>query len=337
MARIGVIGGGAFGTAMACVVRRSGHDVVLWAREPEVVEAVNTRRINPMFLPGASIAPGIRATRDLSSAAAAADFLLLAPPAQYMRTLTTQLRALLKVGTPVVSCSKGIERGTLALMPEVLAETLPQARVAVLSGPSFAREIAADLPCGVTLACTDTPLAKSLAAEIATANFCVHPSDDVVGAAIGGVMKNVVAIASGIAAGRKLGENARATLITLGLDEAIRLGLAKGARRDTFMGFSGIGDLMLTANSLQSRNTSLGVALGEGRRLADVLAERRQVTEGAFSAEAVVALARRLEVPMPISEAVDAMLNHGAALDATIVRLVASCPLSLEFRERSAR
>jgi glycerol-3-phosphate dehydrogenase (NAD(P)+) len=331
MARIGIVGGGAFGTAMACVVRRSGHDVVLWAREPEVVEAINDDRVNRLFLPGVRIAPGIRATLDLA-AAAAADFLLLAPPAQHMRALTTELRASLKTRTPVVSCSKGIERGTLALMPEVLAETLPQARVAVLSGLSFAREIAVDLPCGVTLACSVPQLARSLAAEIATANFCVHPSDDVVGAAIGGVMKNVVAIASGIAAGRKLGENARATLITLGLDEAIRLGLANGARRETFMGFSGIGDLMLTANSLQSRNTSLGVALGEGRRLAEVLAERRQVTEGAFSAEAVVALARRLEVPMPISEAVDAMLNHGAALDATIARLVASCPLSLAFR-----
>jgi len=328
MARIGVIGGGAFGTAMACVIRRSGHETVIWAREPEVVAAINDDGINRIFLVGVRIVTGIRATNDMASAVAGADFLLLAPPAQHMRAVTSELRSLLERGTPVVSCSKGIERGSLALMPEVLAETLPQARVAVLSGPSFAREIAIDLPCGVTLACADTALAKALAGTIATTNFCVHPSNDVVGAAIGGVMKNVVAIAAGIAAGRKLGENARATLITLGLDEAIRLGLAKGAQRDTFMGFSGIGDLMLTANSLQSRNTSAGVALGEGRKLADVLAERKEVTEGVFSAEAVVALARRLAVPMPISEAVDAILNHAAALDTTIARLVASCPLS---------
>ena len=327
MARVGIVGGGAFGTAMACVVRRSHQEVLLWAREPEVVAAINAERTNPLFLPGVRLAPGIRATNDLADAAAA-DFVLLAPPAQHMRAVAARLRPLLAAGTPVVSCSKGIERRTLALMPEVLAETLPEARIAVLSGPSFAREVAADLPCGVTLACSDRPLASTLAAQIATANFCVHPSDDVAGAALGGAMKNVVAIASGIAAGKKLGESARATLVTLGLDEAIRLGLAKHARRDTFMGFSGLGDLMLTANSLQSRNTSLGVALGEGRRLADVLAERRQVTEGAFSAEAVVALAQRLGVPMPIAEAVDAMLNRGAALDATIARLVAACPLA---------
>ena len=332
MAVVGVIGGGAFGTAMACVVRRSGHETRIWAREPEVVSAINEEGVNRLFLPGVPLAPGLRATADMASAAAGADFLLLAPPAQHMRSVTAQLRPLLKAGTPVVSCSKGVERGTLALMPEVLAETLPQATVAVLSGPSFAREIAVDLPCGVTLACADTKLAARLAGAIASANFCVHPSGDVPGAALGGVMKNVVAIAAGMAAGRKLGENARATLITLGLDEAIRLGLAKGARRETFMGFSGVGDLILTANSLQSRNTSLGVALGEGRALAEVLAGRKEVTEGAFSAEAVVALARRLGVAMPIAEAVDALLNHGAELDATIARLVASCPLSLRLR-----
>jgi glycerol-3-phosphate dehydrogenase (NAD(P)+) len=328
MARIGVIGGGAFGTAMACVIRRSGHETVIWAREPGVVAAINEDGINQTFLPGVRVMTGIRATNNIASAVAGADFLLLAPPAQHMRAVTREVCSLLKAGTPVVSCSKGIERGSLALMPEVLAETLPQARIAVLSGPSFAREIALDLPCGVTLACADAALAKTLAGTIATTNFCVHPSGDIVGAAIGGVMKNVVAIAAGVAAGRQLGENARATLITLGLDEAIRLGLAKDAQRDTFMGFSGIGDMTLTANSLQSRNTSLGVALGEGRKLADVLAERKEVTEGAFSAEAVVELARRLAVTMPISDAVDAMLNHGAALDATIARLVASCPLS---------
>lgn len=331
MARVGIIGGGAFGTAMACVVRRSGHETVVWAREPEVVAAINREGTNPVFLSGVPLVPGIRATLDMA-AAARADFLLLAPPAQHMRPVCAQLRSLLESGTPVVSCSKGVERGTLALMPEVLAQTLPKANIAVLSGPSFAREVAVDLPCGVTLACADARLAKHLAGDIASANFCVHPSGDVPGVAIGGVMKNVVAIAAGIAAGRKLGENARATLITLGLDEAIRLGIAKGARHETFMGFSGIGDLTLTANSLQSRNTSLGVALGEGRALAEVLAGRKEVTEGAFSAEAVVALARRLGVAMPIAEAVDAMLNHGAALDATISRLVASCPLSLSLR-----
>jgi glycerol-3-phosphate dehydrogenase (NAD(P)+) len=324
MARIGVIGGGAFGTAMACVVRRSGHEVVIWAREPEVVDAINRQGLNPMFLAGVPLVPGIRATGEMAAALDGADFLLLVPPAQRMREIAARLAPLLKRGTPVVSCSKGLERASLALMPEVLAAALPQSPVAVLSGPSFAREIAIDLPCGVALACADGALARRLAALIANPRFGVQANEDPVGTAIGGVMKNVVAIASGVLAGRKLGENARATLVTMGLAEAIRFGLAKGAKRETFDGLAGIGDMMLTANSLQSRNTSLGFALGEGKRLEEVLAGRKEVTEGAFSAQAVVTLAQRLGVDMPISFAVDRLLNHGAALDDAIARLVSN-------------
>jgi len=323
MANIAVIGGGAFGTAMACVVRRSGHDVMLWAREPEVAASINQEALNPLFLPGVRLAAGVRATFDLAVACKGADLLLLAPPAQHMRATAQRLAPLLAPGTPVVSCSKGLERSSLATMPEVLAEALPRASVAILSGPSFAREIAADLPCGVALASADIGLARRLAALIANPRFCVYASDDPIGAAIGGVMKNVVAIASGVAAGKKLGENARATLITLGLAEATRLGLAKGAKRETFDGLAGLGDMMLTANSLQSRNTSLGVALGEGRRAEDVLGARKEVTEGAFSAGAVVALAQRLGVHMPVARAVDEVLTRGAALDDAIARLLA--------------
>jgi glycerol-3-phosphate dehydrogenase (NAD(P)+) len=324
MAKIGVIGGGAFGTAMACVVRRSAHEVVLWAREPEVVADINARGENPHFLPGVRLPEGIRATSDLADATAGAGFLLLAPPAQHMRAIAARLRDCLARGTPVVSCSKGLEQGSLALMPEVLAEELPGARVAVLSGPSFAREIALDLPCGVALACASVALGRRLAQAIANPRFGVHPNADLAGTAIGGLMKNVVAIASGVLAGRKLGENARATLVTMGLAEAIRFGLAKGARRKTFDGLAGIGDMMLTANSMQSRNTSLGFALGEGKTLAEVLAGRKQVFEGAFSAQAVVKLARRLEVAVPISHAIDDLLNHGAGLEATVERLTAA-------------
>ncbi len=324
MARIGVIGGGAFGTAMGCVVRRSGHEVVIWAREPEVVDAINRQGLNPIFLAGVPLVPGIRATGEMAAALDGADFLLLVPPAQRMREIAARLAPLLKRGTPVVSCSKGLERASLALMPEVLAAALPQSPVAVLSGPSFAREIAIDLPCGVALACADGALARRLAALIANPRFGVQANEDPVGTAIGGVMKNVVAIASGVLAGRKLGENARATLVTMGLAEAIRFGLAKGAKRETFDGLAGIGDMMLTANSLQSRNTSLGFALGEGKRLEEVLAGRKEVTEGAFSAQAVVTLAQRLGVDMPISFAVDRLLNHGAALDDAIARLVSN-------------
>jgi glycerol-3-phosphate dehydrogenase (NAD(P)+) len=324
MARIGVIGGGAFGTAMACVVRRSKHEVTLWALEPEVVEDINTRGRNEHFLAGVRLPEGIRATGELAEAVDGAEFLLLAPPAQRMREVTTRLAPLVSAGTPVVSCSKGLERGSLALMPEVLAETLPGAPVAVLSGPSFAREVGNDLPCGVALASADSALARRLAPRIANRRFGVQPNADLVGTAIGGVMKNVVAIASGLLAGRKLGENARATMVTVGLAEAVRFGLAKGASRETFDGLAGIGDMMLTANSLQSRNTSLGFALGEGKSLKEFLAGRKEVTEGAFSAEAVVTLARRLGVQMPVCAAVDALLNHGASVDETVDRLTAA-------------
>jgi glycerol-3-phosphate dehydrogenase (NAD(P)+) len=323
MANIGVIGGGAFGTAMACVLARSGNDPVIWAREPEVAAWINQDGINPLFLSGVRLVPGITATSDLAAASRGKDIIVMAVPAQHLRRVAADMRPHVSGGVPVVTCSKGIERGTCALMPEVLAEVLPGAAIAVLSGPSFAREIASDLPCGVTLACADAGVRARLAREIANPRFCLHASDDVVGAAIGGVMKNVIGIASGIAAGKRLGENARATLITLGLAETIRLGLAKGARTETFFGVSGIGDLMLTANSLQSRNTSLGVALGEGKKLADLLAVRKEVTEGAFSVEAIASLARRLGVEMPITFALDEVIGRGAELDAAIGRLMA--------------
>ena len=322
MARIGVIGGGAFGTAMACVLRRSRHDVLVWAREPEVAAAINERHVNALFLAGVALDPGIRATNDPAEAARDADLLLMAVPAQHVRGVALAMRAALSPGTPVVSCAKGIERASCALMPEVLAEALPEARIAVLSGPSFAREIAADLPCGVALACRDIPLGKELAAAIANPRFCVHAGDDVPGAALGGVMKNVVAIACGVAAGRRLGESAHATLLALGLLETVRLGRALGARAETFLGLAGAGDMSLGASSVQSRNTSLGFALGEGRRLGEVLAGRREVTEGVHSVEAIVALARRLGVDMPIAAAVDQVLHHGASIDAAMAGLM---------------
>jgi len=324
MARIGVIGGGAFGTAMACVARRSGNDVLLWAREPEVVEEINRAGTNSHFLAGVRLPAGLRATGDMAEAARGADFLLLAPPAQRMRDIAGQLAAQLAPGTPVVSCSKGLERGSLQFMPEVLAAALPRSPALVLSGPSFAKELGNDLPCGVALAGADGALAARLAKSLANPHFGVQPNSDLIGTAIGGVMKNVVAIASGLLAGAKLGENARATLITVGLAEATRLGLAKGAQRETFDGLAGIGDMMLTANSLQSRNTSLGFALGEGRKLEEILAGRKEVTEGAFSAEAVATLAQRMGVDLPVCRAVDQLLNHGAGVEATVQRLMAA-------------
>jgi glycerol-3-phosphate dehydrogenase (NAD(P)+) len=323
MARAGIIGAGAFGTAMACVLRRRGHDIVLWAREPEVAGAINREHCNTTFLRGVTLPEGIVATNDMANAAHGAEFVVLAPPAQHMRAVTQALRPHLARRVPVVSCSKGIERGTSALMSQVLAETLPDAPVAVLGGPSFAAEIAVDLPTGVTLACADPVLGARLEAAIGSARFRVYLSDDVIGAQLGGVLKNVLAIACGIATGKKLGNNARATLVARGLAETVGLGLALGARLETFMGLSGIGDIDLSCNSPQSRNMSLGIALGEGRALADILAERITVQEGVHSAEAVVALAERLGVDMPIVRAVDRVLNHRDDLDAVIGDLLA--------------
>lgn len=323
MARIGVIGGGAFGTAMACVVRRSGHETVIWAREAEVVTAINSDSVNPVFLKGIRLAPGIRATNDVGEAVARADFLLLAPPAQHMRTVTAQLRPVLRNGTPVVTCSKGVERSTCALMSQVIAETLPGTPVAVLSGPSFAHDIATDQPVGVTLACADRAVGERLAYALGTPRFRTYLSDDVIGALLGGVLKNVIAIACGVAIGKKLGESTRATLFARGLAEMARLGVAMGARVETFMGLSGAGDLSLSCGSASSRNTSLGIALGEGRRLEDVLRERVTVQEGVHSAESVAVLARRHDVDMPIVAAVDRVLNHGAGVDEAVAGLLA--------------
>jgi glycerol-3-phosphate dehydrogenase (NAD(P)+) len=326
VARIGVIGAGAFGTALACVMRRSGHDTTIWAREPEVAAAINQSSANPLFLPGVRTVPGIVATADLAEAAAEAELLLLAPPAQHMRSVATQLRPSLKAGTPLVSCSKGIERGSCAFMSQVIAETLPAARIAVLSGPSFAHDIAVGLPAGVTLACADRALAEQLAATIGSPRFRVYCSGDVIGAHLGGVMKNVLAIGCGIATGRRLGESARATLFARGLAEMARLGLAMGAQLETFMGLSGAGDLSLSCNSAASRNTSLGIALGEGRNLQDVLRERVTVQEGVHSAEAVAELAMRHGVHAPLIAAVDEVLNHGSSVDDAINRLLAHRP-----------
>jgi glycerol-3-phosphate dehydrogenase (NAD(P)+) len=322
MARIGIIGAGAYGTALASVVCRGGNDVVVWAREPEVAAAINRDAENPLFLKGVPLPQGITATHDLAQAATA-DILLLAPPAQHMRAVTTQLQPYLKNGTPVVTCSKGIERGTCALMSQVIGETLPQARIAVLSGPSFAADIAVDLPAGVTLACADLALGKKLAHTIGTPRFRTYLTDDVIGAHVGGVLKNVIAIACGVALGAKLGDSARATLIARGLGEAAQLGVAMGARLETFLGLCGAGDFVLSCNSPRSRNMSLGIALGEGRKLADVLAERVTVQEGVHSAESVTVLARHHRLDMPIALAVDAVLNHGADVNETIAGLLA--------------
>lgn len=321
MNRIGVIGGGAWGTALAASARRAGRDVVLWAREGEVVSAITDQNENALFLPGVELDPAIRATGDLSEACEA-DAILLACPAQHLRATSEQIAAAADSATLIAVCSKGIEQGSLKLMSEVLAETLPKTPIAILSGPTFAREVAEDRPTAVTLACEDKKLGASLIAALGHAHFRPYLSGDVIGAQIGGAVKNVLAIASGIVDGNGLGDNAAAALITRGLAEIMRLGLAMGARSETLMGLSGLGDLVLTCTSRQSRNMSLGAALGEGRQLGDILGERVAVTEGVYTAEAVVALAGKHKVEMPICEAMDRVLNQGAALAEEIERLL---------------
>jgi len=319
---MGIVGGGAWGTALGLLARRAGRTALLWARESEVVETIERRHENPLFLPGVSLDPELRATGDLRQVAAS-DVLLLATPAQHLRAVATALAPDVKRGTPAVVCAKGIEEGTGALLSEVVAATLPQTFPAVLSGPTFAAEVARGYPTAVTLAVADAALGRRLMECLGSRAFRPYLSDDLVGAEIGGAVKNVIAIACGIVEGRKLGDNARAALITRGLAEMARLALAKGGRQETLMGLSGLGDLVLTCTGTQSRNHSLGVALGEGKRLDEILAVRRSVAEGVTSSAAAAALAQKLGIEAPIVAAVDAILHRGAAIDAAIEALLA--------------
>ncbi len=322
MSRIGIIGAGAWGTALATVAQGAGSDVIIQAHETEVAEAINRDHENPQFLPGIQLDPSIQATNDPVEAVDA-DAVLLVAPAQFLRTITNKLKNDWKPETPAVICAKGMEQETSALMSEVLAETLPGVKAAVLSGPTFAIEVARGLPTGVTLACADQALGETLSHMLGTPRFRTYRSDDVIGAQLGGAVKNVLAIACGIVEGKGLGDNARAALITRGLAEIARLGIAKGAQVETLMGLSGIGDLTLTCNAMQSRNFSLGVALGQGKSLKDILNERKSVTEGVYTASSVTELAARLGVDMPVCLAIDGVLNHFADIDTTIEGLLA--------------
>jgi len=322
MEKISIIGGGAWGTALASVAARAGRDVTIWAREDAVVEAINKTHENTVFLPGVSLDPAIRASGDIAEAARA-EAVILVTPAQYLRTTTETLAPLLQPKTALIVCAKGVEMASGALMNEVIEETLPGCPFAILSGPTFAAEVARDLPTAITLASADVKLGETMVAALKTPRFRIYRSEDVIGAEVGGAVKNVLAIACGIVDGRGLGDNARAAIITRGLAEMARLSAAKGGRAETLMGLSGIGDLTLTCNAMQSRNFSLGVALGEGRTLAEILGERNSVAEGVDTAAAITALAGDLQIDMPICLAVDAIVNHGAEIDATVSNLLA--------------
>ncbi len=324
----GVIGAGAWGTALAEVCTRAGLQVILWAREPEVREAVAATRENGLFLPGVPLSGAVSVTGDFADLSRC-DLILAVPPAQYVRSTLSQFAAHAPDGLPVVLCAKGIEQGSLKLMTEVLLETLPQARPAVLSGPSFAAEVARGLPTAVTLACPDAALGQALAEAIASQAFRPYLSDDMIGAEAGGAVKNVLAIACGVVEGLKLGRSAHAALITRGFAEMTRLAVAKGAKAQTLAGLCGLGDLVLTCSSPQSRNMSVGLALGSGRSLEQALSGKVSVAEGVATAPAVRALARSLGVQMPICEAVGAVLAGEITLNAAIDGLL-SRPLKPE-------
>jgi len=321
---IGVIGGGAWGTALAQVAAEGG-DTLLWAREPEVVESVNVAHENSLFLPSVPLDPRIRATAELSELAAC-EALLVVTPAQHMRRV---LAAMPRLRVPLILCAKGMEEATTKLMHDVAHEEQPDAPVAVLSGPTFAHEVAARKPAAVTLSVEDAEVGERLRARLARPWFRPYLSDDVVGAEIGGAVKNVLAIACGVVEGRRLGLNARAALISRGFAEMTRFGLSRGARAETLAGLSGLGDLVLTCSSTNSRNFSLGVGLGEGRSATELLADRRTVAEGAHTAPVLARAAKAEGVDMPIVTAVCALLSGEASVDAVVERLLAR-PLRAE-------
>jgi glycerol-3-phosphate dehydrogenase (NAD(P)+) len=316
MAKIGIVGAGAWGTGLAAILNRAGHDCVLWAHEVEVVDGIARTGRNPLFLPDIDLT-GVVATTDVA-AAIDADAVLLVTPAQFLRRVCRTAKPVWRTGVPAVICAKGIETDSFATMSEVVAEELPGQPMAVLSGPTFAIEVARGLPTAITLAATDRAIGQSLVDWIGTASFRPYLTDDVVGAEMGGAVKNVLAIACGVVGGLGFGDNGRAALITRGLAEMVRLALAKGARAETCMGLSGLGDLILTASSQQSRNYSLGYALGQGQSLEAILGARRSVTEGVASAASVTGLARRLSIEMPICDAVAGLLHRGAGIEETI-------------------
>jgi glycerol-3-phosphate dehydrogenase (NAD(P)+) len=322
---VGIIGAGAWGTALATVMQQAHGDALIWAHEPEVVASINDDRRNHLYLPDIALAEGIRATGDMAEMAHC-HALMLVTPAQHLRAA---LSAMPKHNKPLILCCKGIEAGTQNLMSDVAAEICPDNPIAVLSGPTFAHEVAAGKPTAITLACAGEALGSQLMRLVAAPAFRPYWSDDVVGAEIGGAVKNVLAIGCGVVDGAGLGLNARAALIARGFTEMQRYGLARGAKAETLAGLSGLGDLVLTCSSKNSRNFALGRGLGQGQSAGELLADRRTVAEGAFTAPVLQQSAQRLNIEMPIVDAVCALLS-GIATVTEVVEALLSRPLKAE-------
>ena len=311
--RIAVVGAGAWGTALANCAARAGREVTLWARDPAAVAAMVAACESPR-LPGVRLDARVAATGAIADVRHA-DAVLLAVPAQDLRVAATALRPHVKGAVPVIACAKGIERGTRKFMTEVIGQTLPGAVPAILSGPSFATDVARGLPTAVTLACADEPTAAALARALGSPTFRPYHTTDVRGVEIGGAAKNVLAIAAGIVAGRKLGASATAALVTRGFAELARFGRACGARSETLTGLSGLGDVVLSCSSPQSRNFSFGLALAEGRSFG-------KLAEGAFTAAVLADMAREKSIDMPIAAAIADVLDGRLGVDAAIESLL---------------
>ena len=326
---IGIVGAGAWGTALAESAAQADRNVQLWAYERETVEEINAYHSNRVYLPGVKLNPRVKATAHTSDIAAA-DLVLVVVPSQFFRAIVSEFTSHL-AGKPVIIGTKGFE-GSGKLMTDVLAEVAPDAIPGVITGPSFAGEVARGMPTALTIAAPEETLGNAAANALGSLTLRLYWTSDMLGVQVGGAIKNVIAIASGIVTGRQLGSNAQAALITRGFAELTRFGIAMGARPETLMGLSGLGDLILTCSSPQSRNMSLGFALGEGKMLADILGSRKSVSEGTHSAAAVVALAEQKGIEMPICAAVRDVLSGKTDIDGAISAL-----LSRPFRAEADR
>lgn len=320
--RVGVIGGGGWGTALSILCNRAGSNVLLCTRNLNVIQSITERRTNDIYLPSVFIDPNI-AVSDKIADGCRGDILIIAVPSHTLRSVCIAISDLLPTQLPIVLASKGIERGSLMLMSEVVKSILPHNPVAILSGPNFADEVARGLPTATAISCTDSSLWDMLMYAIGGRLFRPYLTTDMIGTQIGGAVKNVIAIACGIALGKRYGENARAAIVTRGFAEIARLTLAKGGKYETLMGLSGLGDLILTCGSTKSRNMSFGMALGEGKSKEEILSGRGRIaTEGIIGAESVTRLAKKMGVSMPICEAVYRILYENAELDQVVGELL---------------
>ncbi len=327
--KIGIIGAGSWGTALAQMICQTTPDVTLLTRNADLTDEINTKHTNSRYLGDIELSEKIKASQDLKTLVTNSDVLFMVPPAQHLRAALESAKPHLEKDVPLVICCKGIEMSTGLLMSDIVKEVTPDNPYLILSGPNFAHEIARGLPAAATLACSNTKVGRHVAQAIFSKTFRPYVTSDPVGAEIGGAIKNVIAIACGIVYGYELGENARAAIMTRGMAEIKRMGKVLGARPETFLGLSGLGDLTLTCNSVQSRNFSLGVARGRGETLNEILAKRHNVTEGVATAAAVLDFAKKHAIDMPICAAVNETLHNGVSVKDTIDALL-SRPLTQE-------